>query len=637
MAVPGKLQSLLAEAHSQLQAGRLARAEALCRQLVALAPREVLVLGLAGRVALRRQRLPEAIALLGSALRLAPGSVSIAVRLASALLAAGRAAEAETMLRNVTRLTPDSAAGWNTLAFVLKVRGRPAEAVPAHERATTLDSGSADAWTHYGLTLSTLGKNFQALRCHDRALAADPGFAMARFGRAQALHKINRIDEALADYEAYLKSGPPRDSALQARSYRLFALQNSDLLSNEERFAEHLAYGRELGGAAGKSSVTGRDGRDLHPEKRPLRLAILSPDLRTHSCAYFLEPVLRHLDPAQFELLLYHDHLVEDEISARFRRLARTWRNFVARPDAEVERIVREDRPDILVDLSGHIGMTIRLPLFARRLAPVQVTWLGYPDTTGTPGMDYRFTDAIADPPGDADRFHTEKLVRFAPVAWTWQPPADAPAVAPPPCLAGGSVTFGCFNSPTKFTDSQFALWARILAAVPASRLLLKGAGLEEAPVRELLLARLQRAGLPADRVELLPRTDDTASHLALYRRVDIALDTFPYNGTTTTCEALWMGRPVITLAGNRHAARVSASLLAAIGCPEWIASCQEDYVARAIGLASRPAALAAITAALRARMLASPLLDHAGQGARFAAALRACWRECAAASPPVA
>jgi len=271
--------------------------------------------------------------------------------------------------------------------------------------------------------------------------------------------------------------------------------------------------------------------------------------------------------------------------------------------------------------------MTNRLPLFARRLAPVQVTYLGYPNTTGLPAMDYRFTDAVADPAGEADRFATERLVRFAPTAWAYAPPADAPAPGAPPVLTRGHVTFGCFNNPAKITDSMLQVWARIMAAVPDSRLCLKGAGLADPAQRQRYAACFAAVGVAPDRLELLDRTPDTTSHLACYHGIDIALDTAPYNGTTTTCEALWMGVPVVALVGDRHMARVSASLLGACEHREWAAATAADYVACAVRLATDPAGLASIRANLRGELQRSPLLDHAGQAARFGDALRECWQ----------
>jgi len=381
---------------------------------------------------------------------------------------------------------------------------------------------------------------------------------------------------------------------------------------------------REAG--TGKTSIS----RYLNGE-----LGVLSPDLREHSCAYFLEPLLRHLDRSAFEIYLYHDHFRTDAISARLQSLAAVWRNFVGQPDASVEKVIRADAPDILIDLAGHTGSTNRLPLLARRLAPVQVTYLGYPDTTGVPAMDYRFTDGIADPAGDADAFATERLVRFAPTAWCYAPPSDSPAPDPAPCArTGDPVTFGSFNAPAKLTDATLAQWGRLLGAVPGSRLLLKGSNFSDPAGRAESLARFARCGLPVDRVDLLGRTAGTAEHLACYHRIDVALDTFPYHGTTTTCEALWMGVPVITHAGDCHVSRVGASLLTAVGHPEWIARDEDDYIHIAATLAADPARLRTLGRELRSQVLASPLMDHAGQATRFGTALRECWQAWCARQP---
>jgi predicted O-linked N-acetylglucosamine transferase (SPINDLY family) len=348
--------------------------------------------------------------------------------------------------------------------------------------------------------------------------------------------------------------------------------------------------------------------------------------LRRHSCAYFLEPLLRHLDPAAFEVFLYHDHFREDAVSTRLRSLATVWRNLFGEPDRSVEQIVRADAPDILIDLAGHTGISNRLPLFAGRLAPVQVTYLGYPNTTGVPAMDYRFTDAVADPPGEADGFATETLIRFAPTAWCYAAPADAPVVVPPPCRERGYVTFGSFNDPGKITDRMLALWSRILRELPAARLRLKGRGLDESAVRTAFCLRLARAGLPGERVDLCERLAETRAHLEQYGEVDIALDPFPYHGTTTTCEALWMGVPVVTRVGDRHVSRVGASLVAAVGHGEWLAAGEDEYVRIATDLAKNGDQLLDLRRQLRGQVAASRLCDSVGQSARFAAALRACW-----------
>ncbi len=617
MLASSQLTNRLNTALAHHKAGRLDQAEALYRQVRPLAPKHFDLWHLSGLLAYQQERMADAADLLGRAFKLKPDAAVCEYQLAMALQALRRTAEAEKHFRHVLAVTPDFQEGWEGLAYCLKTQDRLVDAVTCHERAVALKPKSAESWYNYGLTLSLLGKIKEALACHERALAVDSSYALGHFGRAQALHQLDRIPEAIAEYGEFLARNPGHH---EARSYRLFALHNLDEISREQLFAEHVAYGKAVGVAAPRQWRNVRD-----PERR-LRVAILSPDLREHSCAYFLTPLLQHLDRNQFEVYLYHDHFREDATSARLRALAAVWRNFVGQPHPMVEKTIVQDAPDILIDLAGHTGMTNRLPLFAKRLAPVQITYLGYPNTTGVAAMDYRFTDAIADPEGEADRFATEKLVRFAPTAWVYSPPIDAPAPGLRPCVTRPGVTFGCFNAPSKISDRMLVIWNRILDAVPDSKLLLKGQGLGDPEVRARYQARLARLGVAEARIEFLERTPDTKSHLARYDSIDVALDTFPYNGTTTTCEALWMGVPVVSLVGDRHLARVGASLLSVVGHPEWMAKDDDDYVSIAAALAADRTALPAQSALLRDELQRSPLLDHAGQASRFGTALRACW-----------
>ncbi len=614
---PAQIQSLLQQAVTHHRASRLVEAAALYRRVRTAAPRNFDALHLGGLAAYQLGRLPEALDLLGRAHRAAPRDHVCEMRLALALIADRRSAAAEPHLRHAVEVKPDFVAGWENLAYCLKTQDRLDEAIACHEKVASLEPNYASGWYNFGLTLSFVGRYADALACHERALAADPHYALARFGRAQALHQSHRMVEAVLAYDGFLAFEPRHH---EARSYRLYALHSLEGVSREQLFADHVAYGRVVGSPPAPALPNAPG-----PGRR-LRVACLSPDLRTHSVAFFLEPLLAHLDRDQFELCLYHDHFREDEVTARLRSLAVVWRNFVGQPGESVEAAIRADAPDILIDLAGHTGMTNRLPLFARRLAPVQVTYLGYPNTTGLPAMDYRFTDGVADPEGDSDPFATERLVRFAPTAWAYAPPADAPEPAMPSGPASGFVTFGCFNTPAKITDAVLDLWARILVAVPGSRLCLKGAGLGDPAIRQRYTARLAGFGVGAGSLVFLDRTPDTRAHLACYHGVDIALDTTPYHGTTTTCEALWMGVPVVTLAGDRHMSRVGASLLTAAGHLDWITASPDEYVARAVQLAQDPERLAILRQELRQDLRRSTLLDHRAQAARFGAALRACW-----------
>jgi len=614
-----QLQSLLQQGVAHHRAGRLNEAAALYRRVKAAAPKNFDVLHLSGLVALQQNRLTEAIDLLGQAHKAGPRDHVCEMRYALALLAARRTSEAEKHFRHAVQVKSDFVEGWENLATCLKTQDRLDEAIACHEKVAALQPRYASGWYNYGLTLSFIGRYADALACHDRALAADSNYALARFGRAQALHQSSRMSEAVEEYEKFLAIEPRHH---EARSYRLFALHSLDGVSREKLFADHVEYGRLIGGPLAQNFPNSAE-----PERR-LKIAFLSPDLRTHSVSFFLEPLLARMDRESFEIYLYHDHFREDDVSGRLRGLSAKWRNFIGQPSETVEAMIRADAPDILVDLAGHTGVTNRLPLFAKRLAPVQITYLGYPNTTGVPAMDYRFTDAVADPLDDADRFATEKLVRFAPTAWTYSPPTDAPEVAPAPCVTSGHITFGCFNTPSKITESMIETWAKVLVAVPNSRFCLKGAGLDGAAMQSKYISSFEKAGVTADRLSFLPRTPDTRSHLACYHGIDIALDTAPYNGTTTSCEAMWMGVPVITLVGDRHMARVGASLLTAIGHGDWATFSKQEYIGRVTALAADFSNLASIRTNLRGDLLRSPLLDHSAQAVRFGAALRECWRK---------
>ncbi|MEI7775021.1 MAG: hypothetical protein WCK17_09610, partial [Verrucomicrobiota bacterium] len=292
--------------------------------------------------------------------------------------------------------------------------------------------------------------------------------------------------------------------------------------------------------------------------------------------------------------------------------------------DAAAE-LIRKDAPDILVDLAGHSAMN-RLPLLARGLAPVQISYLGYPNTTGLSNITHRLVDELTDPCGEADAFNTEKLIRFSPCAWAYEAPADAPSPAMPE--AASPITFGSFNNFLKVTDDTLRIWARLLASLPGARLLIKSPYLEDNDVRKSVLERLTLAGISEDHVEIMGFFDSPLDHLAAYNRVDVALDTFPYNGTTTTCEALWMGVPVVSLIGDRHASRVGLSLLTAIGHSDWAAENEETYIEKSVALAQDRSLRLHLRDSLRAKVAASILCNSKDQAHRFENALRQIWCE---------
>jgi predicted O-linked N-acetylglucosamine transferase (SPINDLY family) len=342
-----------------------------------------------------------------------------------------------------------------------------------------------------------------------------------------------------------------------------------------------------------------------------------------HSVASFIEPVIEHHDRSGFTVYCYYTRAETDATTERLAGRADAWRDARAdSPDALAAKI-HADGIDILVDLGGHtIGNS--LAAFSRRPAPVQCTWLGYPDTTGLGPMDYRITDAIVDPPPEADALHCERLLRVAPPFVCYQPPLDAPPIQARPQTQG--VVFGCFNVIMKVNEPLIASWARILSSVPHSRLVIKSTLLEYEETAARLRARCAAHGISPGRLELRRWADDRAEHLAAYNEIDIALDTYPYNGTTTTCEALWMGVPVVTLSGALHMSRVGETLLGCAGLHELVAKDPEQYVAIAVALARDTSRRAMLAAGMRQRVAASPLLDHAAFTKKLENAYRTAW-----------
>ena len=360
--------------------------------------------------------------------------------------------------------------------------------------------------------------------------------------------------------------------------------------------------------------------------KARLRVGYVSADLRDHSVARFVEPIFASFDREAFDVVAYASVARADRVTEHLRSLVTEWRDVRGLSDADLAERIRQDGIDILVDLGGH-SADGRLGAFARRPAPVQVTYLGYPNTTGLAAVDYRLTDARADPPGDADALCVEKLVRLPECAWCYAP-GDGAEDAPPPFEAAGQITFGAFNDLSKVRPDVMALWAEILREVPGARLLIKAKSLQDPALAREVRAFFGRRGIDEARIEARGWTRDRAQHLALHAKVDVGLDTSPYHGTTTTCDALWMGVPVITLAGETHVSRVGVSLLAAVGLSDLVARSPEEYVALAVRLAGDRARLGELRRTLRGRVVGSRL----GGARAFARALeeayRAMWRE---------
>ncbi len=600
--VPPAVAALFTTGVAYQQAGRPTEAEACYRQVLAAQPYH------AGAAHLFAQ------AYLG---------------LGAALRTQGKLDEALAAYRKANELKPDLVEAAYNLANALKALGRLDEAVAAYRHAIRIQPGLLQAHCNLGNALCDQGKPDEAVAAFRQALRIKPDHANAQLNLGSTLLEQGKIDEAVAACREAIRLRP--DFA-EAASNLAFSLNLVSDISVGEVFEAH----REWDARHGRRTP----GFDAHANDRSatrrLKVGYVSPDFRQHSVAHFLEPLLRNHDRNDVEVFCYAAVSAPDAATARFKGLADRWTTTVGMSDDALAGRIQADGIDILVDLAGHTAGN-RLPVFARKPAPVQVTWLGYPNTTGLAAIDFRLVDAVTDPEGEADAFASETLVRLPGGFLCYGARDDAPAPATAPCVATGFVTFGSFNNPTKLSGATLDVWAQLLARLPTARLLLKGKPFAEAATRAIYLDRLAARGVAADRIELvgwLPERE----HLALYDRVDVALDPFPYNGTTTTCEALWMGVPVVTLRGDRHAGRVGASLLTRIGLSDLIADSVEGYVESAVALTSDPARLCELRRSLRPRMAASPLCDAPAFARKVEAAYRRMWwRWCEGPEPGTA
>lgn len=481
-------------------------------------------------------------------------------------------------------------------------------AIRAFEAALRVDATEAHRWAQLGDLYLAAGRPHAAEGCAGKATGIDPGLQNGWHLLGESVRAQARADEAVAAYREASRLanayGPPLESLLMTLNF-------SDRVTPEQVAEEHRRAGTMIGpwGARGAVDAPWRIDAGALDGSRPLRVGYVSADFGPHVVSFFIEPVLAAHDRRAVEVFCYFASAHDDPRSVQVRGHAAHWRSVAGLDDAAAAQLIRADRLDIAVDLSGHTRGN-RLSVFARRVAPVQATWLGYPNTTGVPAMDFRLTDAFCDPPGMTEAFHTERLWRVNRGFLAYLPLRDVPPVGPVPSVAAGHVTFGCFNNPPKITDTCLQLWADLLSQVPGSRLLLKGKGLEETAVGTQLRSRFRAFGGDPARLDLDGGRTDFREHLARYGDVDIALDTYPYHGTTTTCEALMMGVPVVSLAGPVHAARVGASLLSRLGHPEWIATDRQQYVVIAAALARDAAQLTRIRSELRWRLGHSDLSD---------------------------
>jgi len=506
-------------------------------------------------------------------------------------------------LQRAVSMQPGYAIALDNLGATLAMLGRFDEAEQSIRAALAIDDRIPSAHNNLG-TLLMRRRDDAALPCIERALAMDPTLFDAHVQRATLLREQGRIADALMSWRRAMTLAP---ATLSVWSNLVHTFLYSDDVSAEDVLVWHRRFDKVVGfTSADAAPANVAPPRPAPTATSRLRVGFLSPDLRRHPVGDFIDQLLEHHDRSRIEVICYHDSVVDDDVTAKLASQAAHWVRASGLTDDELVARIAGDELDVLIDLAAHTGL--RLRLFGRRLAPVQATWLGYPATTGFSAIDYRVTDARADPP-EFEALNSERLARLPHSYFCYRPRDVTPLPTPLPALArGGEVTFGSFNNVSKISATTLDLWASVLRTVPRSRLLLKAAALAYPSVCDRLRAELGARGVDSQRIEFRGWT--SGGHLEAYNEVDIALDTTPYNGATTSCEALWMGVPVVTLSGDRSQARMGLSILTAAGCADWIATDAAGFVTIAQRLAGDPGALQTIRGRLRAKVSASPLLD---------------------------
>jgi protein O-GlcNAc transferase len=582
------------------------RIERTCRIILKYEPRNPFAMHRLGMAYLRLQRTSEAVEVLRLAAALLPNRLDFQRDLATALNVVGKYTDLLPILRQLVKQQSTNVQSHIALAQTLHTAGQLKDAVSEYEEAIRLDPKNVKAMNDLGLVCSELRNPDGAERNFRAALVLEPDTPKIHGNLGNVLSKQGRIDQAIDYYRRALELNPdsPGIHSNLLLAYNYQPRSNESLLTQHKEWAERHAarfYPAEEHKRANEASANGR-----------LRVGYVSADFRKHSVASFIGPVLKAHNRDRFEVFCYSDVARPDQMTQLMQGNAEHWRDVARLSDDRVARVILDDKIDILVDLAGHMGRH-RLLIFARRVAPLQVTYLGYPNTTGLATMDYRITDAEADPPGMTESHHTEKLIRLPTGFLCYQPPAETPPLRDSHRTDSSSVTFGCFNNLAKVTKQMIGVWAEILRRVPGSKLVLKAEGLASSQAQADVHAEFASHGVDASRIQLVGFMPSLGEHLAAYHGIDIALDTFPYHGTTTTCEALWMGVPVVTLAGKSHRSRVGVSILTRVGLSELIASTLQGYIENAVVLAADSSGRWQIAANLRGGMRRSQLMNGSG------------------------
>jgi predicted O-linked N-acetylglucosamine transferase (SPINDLY family) len=617
---PNHLPSWLALAQIFYQTRRAVPALEAMRKAVALDPRNADLQSNLGTVLAAMGQLDEAIAAFLTAISLAPNVAGLYSNLGNALQAKGQYEQAIEAYRRAIALEPSSPEAHNNLGTAFTALDRKDEAIPEFRTAISLKADFAHALNNLGTVLGEKGLLDEAIEMLLKAIRAEPNFLGVYRNLGNSYRDAGRLDEAIT---AYRKATERKDDP-SAMDELFIALLLHPHLSGKQLWQEHVDWNQDYARPLIPSHISYPNDRD--PNRR-LKIGYVSPDFSEHPVGRFFLPLVVNHDHTNFEIFCYDDTRRPDSATEIARKNADVWRRTLGMADEKLANLIRQDQIDILIDLTMHTKRN-RLLVFARKPVPVQATYLAYPGTTGLETMDYRITDLYLDPVGTDKRFQSEKTVRLPHSFWCYQPHRLAPEIGPLPASTRGHVTFGCLNLFGKMNEPMFDLWARIMNNVPASRIVLY---CFEGSQQKRLLDYFAGRALDASRIELVPRTLP-AKYFAKYNEIDIALDTHPFPGGTTSCDALWMGVPVVTLAGSTPLSRGGVSILSNAGLSELIAGSHDHYVEIATALAKDVERIAQYRATLRAQMAASPLMNAPQHACDIESAYRQMWRNWCAA-----
>ena len=616
------LNPALPEAHSNLSValraqGQLDEAIAACRQAIALKPNYPEAHNNLGNALLGKGAFDEAITVCRQAIALKPDYPEVYSNLGNALQFKGKLDEAIAAFRQAVALKPDLPEALSNLGNALRDKGQLDEAIAACRQAIALKPNYPEAYNNLGNALLDKGQLDEAIADYRQAIAFKPDYPEAHCNLGNILKDEGRLDEAISLYRQAVRLKPD-DAALY--STLVFFLHYHPDYDAQAIAGELDRWNRQFADPLRKFHRDFSNGID--PERR-LRVGYLSPDFCDHVVGRNVLPVLERHDRAQFEIYLYAHCPNPDALSLRFERAAGVWRNIAGSSDQAVAELIRADQIDILIDLSLHTPGN-RLLVMARKPAPVQVTWAGYPGTTGLDAIDYRLTDPYLDPPETSDEYYSEKSIRLPQSFWCYHPLVGREIpVNPLPARSAGHVTFGSLNNYCKINQGVLELWSKVLGAVKDSRLLLLS---KQGVHRQRALEMFQRHGVDANRIQwCAPMARE--QYLEAYHRIDLGLDTFPYNGHTTSLDSFWMGVPVITLVGKTVVGRGGLSQAMNLGLPELVARTPEQYLQIVVNFSADLSRLAELRQSLRRRMQDSPLMDAAAFTRDLEAAYRAMWR----------